>query len=355
MLISFALKELFQLTNTQAEKVRYQYDYLQALYLARSAQNLSRFFIIVDERVAALSGDKNQASDSLSDFWTTPVALPIPIDFIQALSGKMIGDQSSSSDVSKSESEDFQKQCKDFFSDFAGDATSQVEDLNRRINLNDLNTPEVAQTLIDLISSNQEISDWLRAKNITATDLVREIRDYMDSDQTENDLNSPEDAVYQSLNLPYEAKNYNFTSIDELKMVPSVDDEIYDFLSRYVSAVHIAQRRKPAKINLNTVSKEVFKALLKGVSDPDKVAEEFFRDLKENKTVYTEAKAVQLLTEKLGLEPSEVRAQIITGASDAFRIETTAYVNQVQVVLESIVGRGYKKPLDPFSITRVAP
>jgi type II secretory pathway component PulK len=297
MLISFALKELFQLTNTQAEKVRYQYDYLQAIYLARSAQNLSRFFIILDERIAAISGQRNQSSDSSADLWSMPVALPIPADFLKAISGQAgVKDGG----PSNSQTEDFQKQCQDFFSDFPGDATSQVEDLNRKLNLNDLNDPEVAQTLIDLLSANREISDWLQAKNISPTDLVREIRDYMDQDQSENDLNSPEDTIYRTLNLPYEPKNYSFTNLDELKMVPSVDDEIFDFLSRYVSAVHIAQRRKPARININTVSRELFQALLKGVSDPEKVTEDFFKDLKENKTVYTEANAAQRLSEKLG-------------------------------------------------------
>jgi type II secretory pathway component PulK len=352
MLISFALKELFQLTNTQAEKVRYQYDYLQAIYLARSAQNLSRFFIILDERIAAISGQRDQSSDSSADLWSMPVALPIPADFLKAISG-----QAGTKDdgPSNSQTEDFQKQCQEFFSDFPGDATSQVEDLNRKLNLNDLNDPEVAQTLIDLLSANREISDWLQAKNISPTDLVREIRDYMDQDQSENDLNSPEDTIYRTLNLPYEPKNYAFTNLDELKMVPSVDDEIFDFLSRYVSAVHIAQRRKPARININTVSRELFQALLKGVSDPEKVTEDFFKDLKENKTVYTEANAAQRLSEKLGIDPAEIRGRLITGASDAFKIETTAYVNQVQVVLETIVGRGYKKPLDPLSVTRISP
>jgi len=355
MLISFALKELFQLTNTQAEKVRYQYDYLQALYLARSTQNLARFFIILDERMAALAGDRAQSSDSLSDVWTLPIALPVPAEFLQSMTSQITGQKDSQDSANKSETEDFQKKCKDFFEDFPGDATSQIDDLNRKINLNDLNNSEVAQALIDLISSNQPLSDWLRTKNVTPTDLVREIRDYMDPDQSENDLNSPEDTIYRTLNLPYEAKNYNFTNLDELKMVPSVDDEVFDFLSRYVTAVHIAQRLKPAKININTVSKEVFKSLLKGVSDPEKVAEDFFNDKKENKTIYTQANAVQKLSEVLGLETSELRASLITGTSDAFRIETTAYVNQVQVVLESIVGRGYKRPLDPYSVTRVAP
>ena len=51
VILSLGLKEILVITGLQADRVRYQYNRMQAIYLARSAQNLARFFLIFDQQI----------------------------------------------------------------------------------------------------------------------------------------------------------------------------------------------------------------------------------------------------------------------------------------------------------------
>src|SRR5690606_23149298 len=118
---------------------------------------------------------------------------------------------------------------------------------------------------------------------------------------------------YARANLNYKPKNRPFSVIDELKMVPDVDDELFEYLSAYTRAVYIASPDKPAKINLNTVSQNVFQALLKDVSNPEQVAQAFIEDRNENLREYKEDNFQQILQDELGLSPQNLRTTLMTG------------------------------------------
>jgi type II secretory pathway component PulK len=363
VILSLAMRELILITSLQADRVRYQYDRMRAIYLARSTLNLSRFFLIYDLKIDT-KVLKDQASDGPNDLWAKPLPFPLPIEMVYAMTGKLAegaglkeksGDSSSQKSDGTKPDEDLLKHCREFFDDFPGNAESQTTDLAGKINLNDLDKPDIFQTFLELLQANPDFLQSLTAKGLNPESLAREIRDYKDNDDVESETNAPEADVYRSANLDYGPKNKPFTNLDELKMIPSVDDEIFEYLLPFISASWIALRPSPAKINLNTVSKEVFQALLKNVGDPQAIADKFIKDRAEKKRNYTEKTAAKMLEDNLGLTTNEIRVPLLTGISNAFHIETKANVNQVEVTLDTIMGRGMKKPFDPIVSLRISP
>ncbi len=358
IILSLAIREMIVMTGLQADRVRYQYNRLQAIYLARSAQNIARFFLIFDKALENFQkGNPEAETDSLSDLWAKPVPLPFPSSLVQSLGGSLLGKEGEVQDKAQSDEEaEALKKCDTFFEDFSGNAVSQTSDMNSRLDLNSLSNEDTFETLKELLQSDPAFVTALTNKGRNPTSIAREIRDFMDDNDREEETESAEDDVYRAEQLDYGAKNRPFAHPDELRMIPSMDDEIFEFLSPYVSAVYLARTPPPtAKINLNTVSKTLFQSLLMNVSDPAQVAEEFVKDRKEKERLYTDKTAKADLESRFGLDSKKIRLSLLGGRSDLFKIETTSQVNEVEVTLESYIGRGFKKPFDPFIIQRISP
>ncbi len=363
IVLSLGMKELFQMTSSSAERVRNSVDRIQALYLARSTLNLSRFFIAYD-RVADSTAGANAASDSLSDLWARPIPFPVPVELLLGEKEKNDEDGAEAEKPADSREEipDDQKskitRCNEFFEDFGGTAVSTTYDLSGRLSLNDLGHASKLslETLFALLTPNTEFVQKLQSKNLNAEAITREIRDFGDRDEIELETNAPEDSPYSAAQLSYKPKNRPYMILDELKLVPAMDDELYEYLSDKVNPYYIPLRSGPDKINLNTCSKELFAALLKDASNPEEISAEFVKDRKEKQRVYKDADIAQLLQDNLRLDKDNIRLSLLTGKSDAFKIETEASVNQTELKLETIVSRaGGVKKMEPIVLMRVSP
>jgi type II secretory pathway component PulK len=364
LIIAVLMKDFVLATSSQARRARNYTDRIQATYLARSTLNLARFFImfdaIIDERI-----NKDNPSDTLTDIWANPIPFPVPIEAIlaaQSFAQEGVTAESADDEDEGSLSDDLKlKKCQKFFDDFSGSALSTIEDLSGRLNLNDLDektdaTKDIFNTLLALLSPNVEFLQALNDRNLTPEELSRQIRDYMDTDTLENETKGPELTPYASAELDYGPKNRPFTNSDELKLIPSVDDELYDYLSPYVTAAYIKARKPPSKINLNTVGKNVFQALLKNVGNPEEIAEEFIKDREENARIYTDKKVAEMLKENLQLTGEEIRLGLVGGVSDSFLVSTEAGVGQISIKLTTIVPRvKNRKKINPLVQVRLSP
>jgi len=355
IILSLSIRELIQMTGLQADRVRYQYNRLQALYLAKSAQSLARFILQWDYQLEN-NLKKDEASDTNQDLWNLPIPFPIPVELVRSLTGQMAETTGlANKDEVKEVDEEIGKKCDKFFSDFPGTAEYKISDLSSKLNLNDLNNPDVFATLVDLLQTQPEFLQSLQSKGIIPESLAREMRDYMDEDELENDTQSPEIDVYHAAQLEYGPKNRKYTNPDELRLIPSMDDEIYEYLLPFVNTYYIPGRTSPAKININTAAPELLQALMKNVSDAEKIGSDFAKDRTEKKRAYSDKGVAKALEDNFGLSSDKIRVGLLKGTSDAFLIQTTAQVNKVQIQLDSVVGRGKKNGVDPIAFTRLSP
>ncbi|TVQ80411.1 MAG: hypothetical protein EA369_02695 [Bradymonadales bacterium] len=340
VILSFGIRELVLKTGAQVDRVRNSYDRTQALYLARSTQNIARILVILHTTV---SPDR----DSARSTWNQPIVFPIPIEALSALSESFGAEEPRRFDL------DFEERtivdrCQDFFAGFQGEAISQVEDLSARLNLNDLNRPELQETLRRLMTRDFQLIESLRDRNIDPEQVVREALQYISA---EVDFFLPRPIDYE-----YEPKRRELSVTEEFKMLPSVDDELFQSIKDDIVAVSFPRRPRPSKINMNTVSRELFQSLLQGVPNPEVIADRFVRERDEEGREFGENDLPQIL-EFLQLEERMLPIELLDTKSQFYRISTLARVGETKIELESIL----KSPslsdqeIQPFVRMRVSP
>jgi len=347
VILSFAVGHLSTQTGFQMTRVRNSYDRINALYLARSTLNLSRFFILMDSVL------ENQASGIKADFegdtWSLPIDFPVPVEMLAALNAELGGEPVSAAEDSEGASQ--LKACQEFFDDFKGSARAITEDLSKKINLNDMTDPQVEEVLYTALSPSVEFIDRLNARNILREEVVQQIRDYVDTNGQNEDTKGPEEDAYRYADLDYGPKNLPLTVIDEIKLIPSIDNELFDYLKSLSTAYYFSGRKTPGKINLNTVEADVFQALLKNVSDPIQMTQDFIKDREENSRVYTDKNAAQLL-EALGIGKEQIPLSLVGGEAEAFLVNIESQVGDVQIELEGVLKKT-SKPNDKQAVIRL--
>jgi type II secretory pathway component PulK len=180
-----------------------------------------------------------------------------------------------------------------------------VEDENSKYNINNL---------LDDVSVNslKKLFEYLKIN----PDIVLSIADWRDPD---SDPRMPE-----SEDL---AKNGEFWSIDELKLIKGVDNEVFDKISPYLTATN---NWVSWKININTAELPVL-IVFKGMTET--LAERII-DYRKDSPFETVAQLQNIS----GMESISINFE---GKSDVrsenYRVITRAVVNEVTRIIESIV------------------
>ncbi len=144
-----------------------------------------------------------------------------------------------------------------------GQVNVTIVDEERKLNLNDLIGPNgnapanndkqlnVFRRLLEILSLDPTIADC--------------VIDWLDADDSTRP-GGAESSYYQSLKVPYKAKNDLFDTIDELRLVRGITPEVFRKLEPFVtvSAPASAAGSSGGRININTAPKEVLMALSGG-------------------------------------------------------------------------------------------
>ena len=154
-------------------------------------------------------------------------------------------------------------------------------------------------------------------KDLLVNTLVDSILDWRDPDDFHR-LQGAENDYYQSLPHPYQAKNGNFDTVEELILVKGVTPEILYGNDQKPGLVDfLTVQAKTNKINLNAASKSVLMAL------PGMTPE-----IAEAVAAYRQDKEIQSLQEIAGLL-GEAQAQlapyVTVAAGNTFTIESRGY------------------------------
>jgi general secretion pathway protein K len=206
VLIVALAHEVFRIGAQSAQTGAYGRDSIRCILLAEAGTVAARIALRVDAR--------DNQYDTLDEIWSR-AALPITL-----------GD---------------------------GEVQVTIEDEERKIDLNRLmlsngNAPDerrlaVFQRLLDTLGIDRAVADA--------------VVDWLDNDENPR-VGGAESSYYLGLPKPYRAKNDQFDTIGELRLVRGVTDEVFEKLRPFVTV------SSSGLVNINTAPKEVLMSLSAG-------------------------------------------------------------------------------------------
>ncbi len=158
-------------------------------------------------------------------------------------------------------------------------ATANIEDLQGRINLNNL--------FRDGELSSDDVSRLRRLLTILELkpELLDAIIDWTDADMEIRYPHGAEDETYTRRKPPYRAANRPFADVSELLLVEGIDREIYDSLRPYI---YVAEGYAPLNINIaeagvlrclaDDISEDQAASMFRAGGKPFKKIEDFLKD-----------------------------------------------------------------------------
>lgn len=196
-------------------------------------------------------------------------------------------------------------------------------DEERKININNSDLAVLAR-LFRVILGGDEVQ---------AQELAASIIDWRDGDsELSIPLGSAEDSYYRYLRYPYEAKDAEFQTLQEILLVKGMDNNIFEKIKDYITIYG------NGRININTTSKEVLLALGLNEGIVDKIlsfrlGEDEIIGTSDDNIFETTSNIVPKLSQSYHLNDSEIAQLSITVErylvtnSDYFMIRSLAKLN----------------------------
>lgn len=190
-----------------------------------------------------------------------------------------------------------------------------LSDEKAKININFANLPTL-QKLFQVV---------LGLEDMEAQDLAAAIIDWRSVEK------SAESSYYQSLGVPYKAKNSRFELPEEVLLVKGMDQDSFNRIKKYITIYG------DGKVNINTASKEVLLALGLDANLVDKIlsyryGKDGVLDTTDDNIFDTTSNIVSKLSQFVSLgddevaQLSRVAAASLVCNSDYFTVETSAHL-----------------------------
>lgn len=152
--------------------------------------------------------------------------------------------------------------------------TVTVTDLSGRLQINSLsgsptgnNNKKVQQEIKNILLNLLQSESFQIEEERLALEIVDAIVDWVDEDDIESDQGA-ETSYYQSLQNPYNCRNGLIQSIEELLLIKGVSlDVLHGTAKTPGLADFLTVHGNDSKININTASKELIKAMEAPLSD----------------------------------------------------------------------------------------
>ena len=208
------------------------------------------------------------------------------------------------------------------FDDLPVEISFRMEDLQGRLNLNNLVRPEG-------LEDEAAMAQFVRLLLYLDLDpsIVPAVMDWIDADTDVRFPDGAEDDYYSRLDPPYRTANQPMVSSTELRLVRGVDDETYRRLAPYVTAL---PERTP--LNVNTAPAIVLRALTDELSEADA------ESLEENRPDdgYPD---INTFLQAGPLAGREVDTQGLAVGSNHFLLRTVVAMGRTEVRTETVIYR----------------
>jgi type II secretory pathway component PulK len=236
-------------------------DNIKAEFLAKSAFNASLLLLSSDlayDLYQAQQNPKATLSDGLGDIWT-------------ALNGLPIGGETA--EMTAAFAKEFglngflDSNVIDQLKLFDGSFTVNVADESQKINVNYCANSRCTETLmmLEALFACPAEKAFLENKKVTGRELAYRIKDWVDSDSRAEDASgfSDEDTPYVKRRPKMQAKNAQFDSVEEMRLIEGWDEEVHQVFSPFITVFPFqsSSTDKRFQININTASRGLLQCL----------------------------------------------------------------------------------------------
>ncbi len=204
-----------------------------------------------------------------------------------------------------------------------GFVSVEITDESGKINVNKISAGSNMRTFMINLLKQFELEEY-------AANAIVDWRDYNDGER-ETQPEGAESHYYESLEDPYEAKNKDFDSLQELRLVKWLDNEVYNKVQKFLT-VHSED-----KININTAGKEVIKSLSDNITGEDADEIIAFR----GESPFQDLTTLKNYIFSYIVDPTEQQkiSSAVTFSSNYFSIISRGEVNQSQKIVRAVVKR----------------
>lgn len=242
------------------------------------------------------------------------------------------------------------------FLDFDGDFSASIQDEARFIYVGKLKAATFAELLesepakqLQGLMDKDEYRDWFYEQDIEPMELIGNLVDWTDADNTRLYQGGNEDAVYQQLDFPYRPKNAAFDSIQEIRLVDGWHlDGVWQRMGRHLTIYGAG------KVNVNSAHRPVIRALLAAYVDGayseqyiDQSMEELMllrgTPLAEGGIHFASAQHFKSFVESQLQASLPLRNEIlnaVTTESQVFRVESSGEVGNARVQIKAVIDYG---------------
>ncbi len=162
-------------------------------------------------------------------------------------------------------------------------------------------------------------------------EIIDSIKDWIDGDYNTTGFGA-ESGYYESLDLPYKAKNAPFDCIEELLMVKGVTKEIFYGTKDRPSLARYVTTDSEGLININTAPKIILRSL------SDDISADLADRIDEYRTEESNDLAGNQWYRKVpGMETITINQDLITVKSNYFKIISTGKINDMSKTITGIV------------------
>ncbi len=202
-----------------------------------------------------------------------------------------------------------------------GIVSGEIEDLQARMNVNGMAEERVRNGL------NTTRFRCLLERLELDLDLADAIADWIDGDQIPRMPGGVEEDEYMARPLPYRTADQAMVDISELRLVKGVNKEVFAKLSPFVSALPL-----DAKLNVNTVPKEILVCAAPGLSET--AADSLIESRRDQPF-----KSITELLEDENLKGLDVNGEGLGVASAHFNVRVLVELDRGRVTLSSVIVR----------------
>lgn len=331
-------------------------DEVRAYYLARSGVNLYKLILTADQKISSNNELKQfMAAAGMGGFELWRLVPMIDTAMLRAVSDPSVPDEAKEELKERFGGIPFDSLGKEGgFLDFGGDLHAEIEDEERKLNLNNLaddrlesamDSP-IGRAIFGFVADAKydpmfEGDNALGERKLRREEMIGNMIDWVDANQEAISGGGAEDNLYSGYEERYSAKNAKFDTLAEVAMVGGVND---DFLAAFGNRLTVFSN---GKVNINTADAEMIAALILAYSEVPLTTDQAletakklieFRDLQP---FSKPDEFIQFLKDSFGITfPTQGATGIknrIDVQSRVFTIRSTGYSGEARVTITAVV------------------